>query len=39
MAQISMRALLPDLKDVKTPLLCSFYSGLDYVLQLLKEKK
>lgn len=27
MAQVSMRALLPDLKDVKTPLLCSFYSG------------
>ena len=27
MAQVSMRALLPDLKDVKTPLLCSFFSG------------
>lgn len=36
MAQISMRALLPDLKDVKTPLLCSFYSGLDHVLELLQ---
>jgi len=27
MAQVSMRALLPALTDVKTPLLCSFYSG------------
>ena len=27
MSQVSMRALLPDLKDVRTPVLCSFYSG------------
>lgn len=33
MAQVSMRALLPDLEDVKTPLLCSFYSGLDMVAE------
>jgi len=33
MAQVSMRALLPDLMDVKTPLLCSFYSGLDMVAE------
>jgi len=33
MAQVSMRALLPDLMDVKTPLLCSFYSGLDMVTE------
>ena len=31
MAQVSMRALLPELKDVKTPLLCSFYSGYSAV--------
>lgn len=37
MAQVSMRALLPDLKDVKTPLLCSFYSGLDMVVEKIKE--
>lgn len=37
MAQVSMRALLPDLKDVKTPLLCSFYSGLDMVVEKAKE--
>lgn len=37
MAQVSMRALLPDLKDVKTPLLCSFYSGLDMVVERIKE--
>ena len=36
MAQVSMRALLPDLKDVKTPLLCSFYSGLDMVAEKVK---
>jgi len=36
MAQVSMRALLPDLKDVKTPLLCSFYSGLDMVVEKVK---
>lgn len=27
MSQVSMRALLPELKDLKTPILCSFYSG------------
>ena len=37
MAQVSMRALLPDLKDVKTPVLCSFYSGLDRVVDTIKE--
>lgn len=37
MAQVSMRALLPDLKDVKTPLLCSFYSGYGAVADKLKE--
>lgn len=36
MAQVSMRALLPDLKDVKTPLLCSFFSGLDLVVEKIK---
>lgn len=36
MAQVSMRALLPDLKDVKTPLLCSFYSGLNMVVERIK---
>ena len=37
MAQVSMRALLPDLKDVKTPLLCSFYSGYGAVADRLNE--
>ena len=37
MAQVSMRALLPDLKDVKTPVLCSFYSGLDRVVDTIKD--
>ena len=37
MAQVSMRALLPDLKDVKTPLLCSFYSGYGAVAEQLNE--
>jgi len=37
MAQVSMRALLPDLKDVKTPLLCSFYSGLDMVAEKVRR--
>ena len=37
MAQVSMRALLPDLKDVKTPVLCSFYSGLDLVVDTIKD--
>ena len=36
MAQVSMRALLPDLQDVKAPLLCSFYSGLDMALEKLR---
>lgn len=36
MAQVSMRALLPALSDVKTPLLCSFYSGLDMVVERVK---
>ena len=37
MAQVSMRALLPDLKDVKTPLLCSFFSGYGAVANKLNE--
>ena len=37
MAQVSMRALLPDLKDVKTPLLCSFYSGYGAIADKLNE--
>jgi len=37
MAQVSMRALLPELKDVKTPLLCSFYSGYGAVAERLRE--
>jgi aspartate/glutamate racemase len=37
MAQVSMRALLPDLADVATPLLCSFYSGLNMVVSKLRE--
>ena len=37
MAQVSMRALLPDLKVVKTPVLCSFYSGLDLVIDTVKN--
>lgn len=36
MAQVSMRALLPDLADVHTPLLCSFTSGLDMVADKVK---
>ncbi len=35
MAQVSMRALLPELSGMKTPVLCSFYSGLDAALQML----
>ena len=30
-------ALLPDLKDVKTPLLCSFFSGYGAVANKLNE--
>lgn len=37
MAQVSMRALLPELRDVKTPLLCSFYSGYGAVAEKLNE--
>lgn len=37
MAQVSMRALLPDLQDVKTPLLCSFFSGYSAVAEKLCE--
>jgi len=36
MAQVSMRALLPALTDIKTPLLCSFYSGLDMVVDKMR---
>jgi aspartate/glutamate racemase len=37
MAQVSMRALLPELKEVKTPVLCSFYTGLDAVIETIKN--
>lgn len=37
MAQVSMRALLPDLEDVKTPLLCSFHSGYGAVAEKLNK--
>ncbi|MCX7779451.1 MAG: aspartate/glutamate racemase family protein [Negativicutes bacterium] len=37
MAQVSMRALLPDLTGVKTPVLCSFYTGLDAVIEKVKK--
>ena len=37
MAQVSMRALLPELKDVKTPLLCSFFSGYGAIAEKLNE--
>ena len=37
MAQVSMRALLPDLEDVKTPLLCSFFSGYGAVAERLNQ--
>ena len=37
MAQVSMRALLPALTDVKTPLLCSFYSGYSAVADALNQ--
>jgi aspartate/glutamate racemase len=39
MAQVSMRALLPDLTDVKTPLLCSFFTGYGAVADKLNEIK
>ncbi len=37
MAQVSMRALLPDLTGTKTPVLCSFYTGLDAVVETVKK--
>lgn len=37
MAQVSMRALLPDLVGMRTPVLCSFYTGLDSVVKLIRE--
>jgi Asp/Glu/hydantoin racemase len=37
MSQVSMRALLPDLKDVRTPVLCSFYSGYGAIADKLNE--
>lgn len=37
MAQVSMRALLPELEDVRTPVLCSFYTGLDLVIDTVKN--
>lgn len=37
MAQVSMRALLPELTDIKTPVLCSFYTGLDAVVEKVKK--
>ena len=37
MSQVSMRALLPDLKDMKTPVLCSFYSGYGAIADRLNE--
>ena len=37
MAQVSMRALLPDLTGTKTPVLCSFYTGLDSVVETVKK--
>ena len=36
MAQVSMRALLPELQEIKTPVLCSFYSGLDAAIETIK---
>ncbi len=36
MAQVSMRALLPELTGTKTPVLCSFYTGLDAVIEKVK---
>jgi aspartate/glutamate racemase len=37
MAQVSMRALLPQLSDIRTPVLCSFYTGLDAVVETVKK--
>ncbi len=35
MAQVSMRSLLPERGDMKTPMLCSFYSGYSAVAEAL----
>ncbi len=37
MSQVSMRALLPELKVLKTPIFCSFYSGYGAVADKLNE--
>ena len=37
MSQVSMRALLPDLKNTKTPVLCSFFSGYQAIADKLNE--
>lgn len=37
MSQVSMRALLPELKDLKTPIFCSFYSGYGAAAERLNE--
>ncbi len=37
MSQVSMRALLPDLTDTKTPVLCSFFSGYQAIADKLNE--
>lgn len=37
MSQVSMRALLPELEDLKTPVLCSFYSGYSAIADRLNE--
>ena len=37
MCQVSMRALLPDLTDVKTPVLCSVFSGYGAIADRLNE--
>jgi len=37
MSQVSMRALLPDLTDVGTPVFCSFFSGYSAIADKLNE--
>lgn len=37
MSQVSMRALLPELTDLRTPVLCSFYSGYGAIADKLNE--
>jgi aspartate/glutamate racemase len=37
MAQVSMRALLPKIEEIRTPVLCSFYTGLDAVVEKIGE--